>query len=42
MVLVRSHAERIVVLLDDAVVAEHVRQFRRHQIVYDPGITCRC
>lgn len=36
MVLVRSHAERIVVLLDDAVVAEHVRQFRRHQIVYDP------
>ena len=36
MVLVRSHAERIVVLLDDAVVAEHVRQFRRNQIVYDP------
>ena len=36
MVLVRSHAERIVVLLDDVVVAEHVRQFRRHQIVYDP------
>jgi hypothetical protein len=36
MVLVRSHAERIVVLLDDAMVAEHMRQFRRHQIVYDP------
>jgi hypothetical protein len=36
MVLVRSHAERIVVLLDGAVVAEHVRQFRRNQIVYDP------
>ncbi len=36
MVLVRSHAERIVVLLDDAVVAEHPRQFRRDQIIYDP------
>jgi transposase len=36
MVLVRSHAERIVVLLEGAVVAEHVRQFRRNQIVYDP------
>ena len=36
MVLVRSHAERIVVLLDDAVVADHPRQFRRDQIVYDP------
>src|SRR5947208_1683339 len=36
MVLVRSHAERIVVLLDDAEVAEHVRQLRRNQIVYDP------
>ena len=36
MVLVRSHAERMVVLLDGAVVAEHVRQFRRNQIVYDP------
>ena len=36
MVLVRSHAERIVVLLDDVVVADHSRQFRRNQIVYDP------
>src|SRR6266478_4862009 len=36
MVLVRSHAERIVVLLDDTVVADHVRNFRRDQIIYDP------
>ena len=36
MVLVRSHAERIVVLLDDLVVADHVRSFKRDQIVYDP------
>jgi hypothetical protein len=36
MVLVRSHAERIVVLLNDAVVADHPRQFRRDQIIYDP------
>ena len=36
MVLVRSHADRIVVLHDDAVVAEHPRQFRRDQIIYDP------
>ena len=36
MVLVRSHAERIVVLLDDVVVADHVRSFKRDQIVYDP------
>ena len=36
MVLVRSHADRIVVLLDDAMVAEHPRQFRRDQIIYDP------
>lgn len=36
MVLVRSHAERIVVLLGDEVVAEHPRQFRRDQIIYDP------
>jgi hypothetical protein len=34
MVLVRSHAERIVVLL--GVVADHPRQFRRDQIIYDP------
>src|SRR5260221_14216263 len=36
MVLVRSHAERIVVLLGDGVVAEHPRHFRRDQIIYDP------
>ena len=36
MVLVCSHAERIVVLLDDEVVADHLRQFRRDQIIYDP------
>jgi hypothetical protein len=36
MVLVRSHAERIVVLLGDEVVADHPRNFKRDQIVYDP------
>jgi hypothetical protein len=36
MVLVRSHAERIVVLLGDEMVAEHPRNFRRDQIIYDP------
>ena len=36
MVLVRSHAERIVVLFNDEVVADHPRQFRRDQIIYDP------
>ena len=36
MVLVRSHADRIVVLLGDEVVADHPRQFRRDQIIYDP------
>jgi len=36
MVLVRSHAERIVVLLDETVVADHARNFRRDQIIYDP------
>lgn len=36
MVLVRSYAERIVVLFDGEVVAEHPRQFRREQIIYDP------
>ncbi|HTO65977.1 MAG TPA: IS21 family transposase [Bradyrhizobium sp.] len=36
MVLVRSHAERIVVLFNDAVVAEHPRHFRRDQVIYDP------
>ncbi len=36
MVLVRSHAERIVVVHDDEIVADHPRQFRRDQVVYDP------
>src|SRR5476651_1946221 len=36
MVLVRSHAERIVVLLGEAVVADHARSFRRDQVIYDP------
>jgi len=36
MVLVRTHAERIVVLFDDQIVAEHPRQFRRDRVVYDP------
>jgi len=36
MVLVRSHAERIVVLLGDEIVADHPRHFRRDQIIYDP------
>jgi hypothetical protein len=36
MVLVRSHAERIVVLLGDEIVANHPRQFRHDQIIYDP------
>jgi hypothetical protein len=36
MVLVRSHAERIVVLFNDEVVADHPREFRRDQIIYDP------
>jgi transposase len=36
MVLVRSHAERIVVLFNDEVVADHPREFRRERIVYDP------
>jgi hypothetical protein len=34
--LVRSHAERIVVLFNDEVVADHPREFRRDQIIYDP------
>jgi hypothetical protein len=33
---VRSHAERIVVLFNDEVVADHPREFRRDQIIYDP------
>jgi hypothetical protein len=36
MVLVRSHAERVVVLLSDEVVADHPRNFQRDRIVYDP------
>jgi hypothetical protein len=36
MVLVRSHAERIVVLCNDEIVANHPRNFRRDQIIYDP------
>ena len=36
MVLVRSHADHIVVLFNNEVVADHPRQFRRDQIVYDP------
>ena len=36
IVLVRSHAERIVVLFGDEVVADHAREFRRDQIIYDP------
>ena len=31
MVLVRSHAERIMVLFNDEVVADHPREFRRDQ-----------
>ena len=36
MVLVRSHAERVVVMLGEEVVADHPRCFRRDQIIYDP------
>lgn len=36
MILVSTHAERIVVLLGEEVVAEHARQFRRDQIIYNP------
>jgi len=36
MVLVRSHAERIVVLLGEEIVAEHARQFKRDQVIYNP------
>jgi hypothetical protein len=36
MVLVRSHAERVVVLLGDEVVADHPRNFQRDKIIYDP------
>jgi hypothetical protein len=36
MVLVRSHAERVVALLGDEVVADHPRNFQRDRIFYDP------
>ena len=36
MVLVRSHAERVVVLLGHEMVADHPRNFRRDQVIYDP------
>ncbi len=36
MVQVRSHAGRVVVLLDDDVVADHPRDFRRGEVIYDP------
>jgi len=36
MVLVRSHAERVVVLLGEEVVADHPRCFQRDRIIYDP------
>ena len=36
MVLVRSHAERIVVLLDGETVADHQRSFKHEQIIFDP------
>lgn len=36
MVLVRSHAERIVVLPDGGMVANHQRSFKHEQIIYDP------
>jgi hypothetical protein len=36
MVLVRSHAERIAVLLDGEMVANHQRSFKHDQIIYDP------
>ena len=36
MVLVRTHAERICVWLDDELVADHPRSFKREQVIYDP------
>jgi transposase len=36
MVLVRSHAERVVVLLDGEMVANHQRSFKHEQTIYDP------
>jgi hypothetical protein len=33
---VRTYAERVVGLFEDQIVADHPRQFRRDQVVYDP------
>lgn len=35
-VLVRVFASRIVVLLDDEIVADHARSFKRDHVIYDP------
>ncbi|BDA84000.1 transposase [Aureimonas sp. SA4125] len=35
-VLVRTYAERVVVLFESEIVADHPRQFRRDQVIYDP------
>src|SRR5262249_58562175 len=35
-VLVRVYADRVLVVLDGEVVADHPRSFRRHHVVYDP------
>lgn len=35
-VLVRAYADRIVALLDDEIVADHPRSFKREQVIYDP------
>ena len=32
----RVYADRIIVLLDDEMVADHPRRFGRDQVVYDP------
>ena len=32
----RTHAERICVWLDDELVADHPRSFKREQVIYDP------
>jgi transposase len=39
MVLVRSYAERIVVIFNNEVVADHLRNFRRDKIVYDLALS---
>lgn len=38
MVVARSHAERVVVLFNDAVVAHHPCHFRRGRVIYDPWL----